>query len=619
MRTLFLLVFIYFIQLKVHADFDPKAACEILQEQRLAKNDEKAIQIADSIISNTEDKKKYPDVIFTSYFSKAEIYQFRGDPEQAIKNLIEASNYLHLISNKAFVYRYYQSLGVAYYAEQDYESALKQFYLSIYYCKLATHFRDRYWVQNNLDNIGLCYFKLQNYKRAEYYYRKAISESKKTTNSQGMVVAMTNLAKLYLTQNKTNKAIALFKEAIAINNTAQIFLPDLNAEINISLLGIYIEQFNHLKAVEQINLLDSAKQHFSQKNFADYYLNLANYQFDKKDYKNAYKNLIQSKHIFDSLNQANKKINLTSKIFENYQEEYTKAEYKTLEENEEIAFIILYIAILLVIIIVFYVVISQKIKTKNKQLKELNDRLILEKQKQEQLNIQLQNSVDLKDYSIATIAHDIRNPLGSIKLLAEILKRDIADERVNKDDFEECFDMIHKSAVNGLDVINELLESAKINNIKEINKVPLNLDDVLANVLNDLKQVSIEKQISIEIETIEKPIIEGDPIKLYRVFENLISNAIKFSYPKSKIKITLSNQDSEIVVAIKDNGTGIDSEHLSSLFNPFNKHAKQGTSGEKTIGLGLSITKRIVEIHHGKIWVESKLNEGSVFYVALKK
>lgn len=619
MRTFFLLVFICFIQLKVLADFDPKAALQLLQEQRLADHDEKVLKTADSIISNTENKKKYPDVIFTSYYSKAEICQFRGDPEQAIKNLVEASNYLHLISNKTFVYRYYLSLGIAYYTEQDYESALKQFYISLHYCKQATHFRDRYWVQNNLDNIGLCYFKLQNYKLSEYYYRKAIDESKKTSNSQGMVVALANLAKLCLAQNKTNKAIALFKEAIDINNTAKVFLPDLNAEINISLLGIYIEQFNHLKAVEQLKLLESVKHHFSQKNFADYYLNLANYQFGKKDYQNAYKSLIQSKHIYDSLNQANKKINLTSKIFENYQEEYTKAEYKTLEENEEIAFIIIYIAILLIIVVVFYIVNSQKIKIKNKQLKELNDTLILEKQKQEKLNIQLQNSVDLKDYSIATIAHDIRNPLGSIKLLAEILKRDIADERVNKDDFEECFDMIHKSAVNGLNVINELLESAKINNIKDINKVRLNLDDVLANVLNDLKQVSIEKQITIEIETIEKPIIEGDPVKLYRVFENLISNAIKFSYPKSKIKITLSNQDSEIVVAIKDNGTGIDSDHLGSLFDPFNKHAKQGTSGEKTIGLGLSITKRIVEIHQGKIWVESKLNEGSVFYVALKK
>lgn len=619
MRTFFLLVFFCFIQFKAFADFDTKAAFQLLQEQRLADQDEQVLLTADSIINNTQDKKKYPDVIFTSYYAKAEIYQFKGNPEQAIKNLIDASNYLHLISNKAFVYRYYLSLGIAYYAEQDYESALKQFYISLYYCKLTTHFRDRYWVQNNLDNIGLCYFRLQNYKLAELYYRKAIDESKKTSNSQGMVVAMTNLAKLYLTQNKTGKATALFREAIAINNAAKIFLPDLNAEINISLLGIYIEQLNHVKAVEQLKLLETVKQYFSPKNFADYYLSLANYQFDKKDYENAYKNLIQSKHIFDSLNHANKKINLTSKIFENYQEEYTKAEYETLEENEEIAFIILYIAILLAIVIAFYIVNSQRVKLKNKQLKELNDKLIAEKQKQEELNIQLQNSVDLKDYSIATIAHDIRNPLGSIKLLAEILIRDIADDRVNKEDFAECFDMIHKSAVNGLDVINELLESAKINNIKDINKVPLNLDDVLANVLNDLKQVSIEKQITIEIETIEKPIIHGDPIKLYRVFENLISNAIKFSYPKSKIKITLSNLDSEIVVAIKDNGTGIDSEHLNSLFDPFNKHAKQGTSGEKTIGLGLSITKRIVEIHQGKIWVDSKLNEGSVFYVALKK
>lgn len=599
-------------------DFSIKEVFRYLQEQRITNNDENAIIAADSIIKFGNNKTDY-SIIFHAHLSKSEIYHYQGYRELAIKSLINASNYIYQLNDKIVFFRYYRLMGLAYYAEKDYENALKQFYVSLFYAKehLQNH-RDRYWVQNSLDNIGLCYFKLGNYKIAEFYYNQAIEESVKTKNLAGMVIAYINSAKMYLMLNNHQKAIILFDSATQINQRSIEFSYDSQIEITLSLLKIYIESGEIQKSNNQITILNSIQSKFKPKDLADYFYLLALFKEKTRHLNEAYLYLKKYKLLIDSIESKNNVAKLNSQNFANYLEENTQIKKNTLDNSHKQKLMIVYTIIFFTVVIGIYIVNWVRIKSKNNLLKNLNTSIIKEKQKQHELNIQLQNSIDLKDYSIATIAHDIRNPLGSIKLLAEILNRDINDDRISKEEQIEIFNMIHKSALNGLGVISELLESAKLNNIKEIVKTNVDLNMVIDNVLNDLKLVSDEKQISIEVKTIKEPEVNGDAVKLYRILENLISNAIKFSYPKSKIIISLLKEEQEIIVSIKDNGTGIAPEHLNSLFNPFDKNAKQGTMGEKTTGLGLSITKKLVEIHNGRIWVESKLNEGSTFYIALK-
>jgi signal transduction histidine kinase len=111
--------------------------------------------------------------------------------------------------------------------------------------------------------------------------------------------------------------------------------------------------------------------------------------------------------------------------------------------------------------------------------------------------------------------------------------------------------------------------------------------------------------------------LQLDAYKMDRVFSNLINNAIKFSHQQSTIKIELSQAESIATVAVQDNGIGISQEHQEQIFDKFGSIRQDGTAGEKSFGLGLSICKQIVDAHNGKIWVESEVDKGSCFYVQL--
>jgi len=108
-----------------------------------------------------------------------------------------------------------------------------------------------------------------------------------------------------------------------------------------------------------------------------------------------------------------------------------------------------------------------------------------------------------------------------------------------------------------------------------------------------------------------------DPDKIDRVVTNLVNNAIKFSNPNSVINISLSREKDEAVIAVKDHGIGIPEDKKDRVFDTFTEAKRKGTSGEQSFGLGLSICKQIIEVHKGKILVESKEGQGSSFFVRL--
>jgi hypothetical protein len=127
-----------------------------------------------------------------------------------------------------------------------------------------------------------------------------------------------------------------------------------------------------------------------------------------------------------------------------------------------------------------------------------------------------------------------------------------------------------------------------------------------------------KKNIGIDL-IVNKPglIVNADGPKLEQVFNNLISNAIKFSIAATVIKVEISGSENSVIIDVRDQGQGIPEAELDKLFKPFQKTSVKSTGGEKSTGLGLSIAKRIVEAHKGVIRVESKVGEGTTFYVEL--
>ncbi|MES2388926.1 MAG: ATP-binding protein [Bacteroidota bacterium] len=208
------------------------------------------------------------------------------------------------------------------------------------------------------------------------------------------------------------------------------------------------------------------------------------------------------------------------------------------------------------------------------------------------------------------VAHDLRNPIGGIRSAVDLMQMESA-ERSAED--AEMLDIIKESADNSLTMIADLLTPAAK---PEMLFKELALDTVINNCSDVMRFKAAEKNQTLE-SALQNINITGDREKLWRVFTNLVGNAIKFSPDGGKIHIGMSVSGQNVTVSVTDNGIGIPPDIQAHIFEDGKKAGRTGTSGEESHGLGLSICKEIVTAHKGKIWVQSKVGQGTTFFVEL--
>ena len=224
---------------------------------------------------------------------------------------------------------------------------------------------------------------------------------------------------------------------------------------------------------------------------------------------------------------------------------------------------------------------------------------------------------ELKNEFLGIAAHDLRNPIGIILGYSEFLIEDI-DEFLSADQ-KEMLQSIQSSCQFMLHLLNELLdvsiiESGKLN----LEKRKVNIVNILKNNLKLNSVIAQKKNISIQFNANEIiPIIEIDPEKIEQVMNNLISNALKFSLPQTKINVNVFLTGEHVTISVTDQGPGIPKNEIKKLFKTFTTTSVKSTGGEKSAGLGLSIVRNIVMGHKGKIWVDSRIGIGSTFYFSL--
>jgi signal transduction histidine kinase len=241
-----------------------------------------------------------------------------------------------------------------------------------------------------------------------------------------------------------------------------------------------------------------------------------------------------------------------------------------------------------------------------KTLKEdiANTVLLLEREKGERLQF------------INALAHELKTPLTSIVasggLLLEELKKERQSPRVRLT--ENILSATKKLEAR----LSELLDVARMGSLSfKLNLQLLDMRLVLQNIANELLPVAAEKhQILILNMSHSVPMVNADEQRLEQVLLNLLSNAIKFSGESSEIQLGLRKEGAEVVVEVKDNGPGISKEEQARLFTPYYRIEadRQRFPG---LGLGLALSKQLVELHGGEMWVESELGKGSTFSFSL--
>jgi len=238
------------------------------------------------------------------------------------------------------------------------------------------------------------------------------------------------------------------------------------------------------------------------------------------------------------------------------------------------------------------------------------------KRKVKQRTKEIERLVKQKDDFINQLGHDLKTPLTPMMVLLPILK-----EKVKTEKDIELFEVIIRNVYFMKDLVNKTIDLAKLNTDKiEFNMEPLTLADEIEVVLKN-NQVLFEEN-NIEVSSSVKPDFKifGDKLRIQEVFNNLLTNAIKYT-PEKGGDIHISAEETtieEITVAVSDSGIGMTKEQLQHMFDEFYK-ADESRHNLDSSGLGLSITKKIIEKHGGKIWAESEgPGNGSTFYFTIK-
>lgn len=229
------------------------------------------------------------------------------------------------------------------------------------------------------------------------------------------------------------------------------------------------------------------------------------------------------------------------------------------------------------------------------------------------------NSNKLKEGILGVVAHDLRGPIANIVVVNEFLKANLGEP--SKDDGESIAytGMIDDMCNRSLAIIHDLVDIAEIESADytlEFEK--LDLVELIDRVLEPLKIKANKKNIEIDFQKIEKNILLNlNADKFPRVIENLVTNAIKFTKENGSVKLTITPTASHVLLKLEDNGIGIPARLQKMVFEKFTSAGRRGTAGEKSLGIGMSITKRLVELHNGKIWFTSNEGVGTIFYVQL--
>ncbi len=261
---------------------------------------------------------------------------------------------------------------------------------------------------------------------------------------------------------------------------------------------------------------------------------------------------------------------------------------------------------------------TQEIIKYSKALEQKSSELEKTTQQLQTANEQLKELDSLKADFITTVTHELRTPITSIKAMSSIIRDypNITDAKK-----QEYISIVVSECDRVSRLINQVLDLEKLPSLHEqITKERINIIDIIEQVIQNFKHDFTSKNIDCQfITNYDELNVLGNKDKLIQVFTNLISNAIKFCDPQEGVvKATIFQSENQVIVKISDNGAGIAADKQAFIFERFTQLNNRDLGKPSGSGLGLFITKKIVELHEGVIFVESKIDEGAIFVVKMK-
>ncbi|HLD52376.1 MAG TPA: ATP-binding protein [Sediminibacterium sp.] len=609
-------------QLQVYA-YKSGLFCYYLQKLDSAK------LYADSMnyLLKDKDPNDYPNAFTYTYYTIGDAMYANNQFNEAYTYYFKARQFNTLKKDYCALKEYSYRIGMILYNQGEFKNAadnFKQSFSEALLCEKNNEYSNYYRKQELLNNIALCFYKLDHIDSALTYYNKALEyisthQKADTTTffydemAKGVVYG--NIGDIHKKSGNIQEAERNFKKSIDINLHSG--RETIDAQLSyLKLAELYAEKKEFTKlgnALAEIrismNETPNTKGEIKWNKLSWKYFEQNNEKAKAHDY------LVK----FLELQDADEKIN--KKIYEvdiNKQLELLEQQNQlhiAQHENEVSRTYLISIAVILFLIILLSIILGRNWLHSRKHistLKELNETVSTQNEQLEIAMSALQKTISEKDSILKLVAHDLRTPVASIPTMVEII---IAEE--DEAQKLEYLEMIKSACNSSLTLIAEIMATADISN-KNIEKEPTLLNEFINDcaAILELKVKEKNQQLIVQLPDLDTTVMLN-PEKMKRVIFNLVTNSVKFSKKDTTIILSAKTVGNKVFIEVADNGIGIPEKLIPEIFNISKSGKRKGTDGEKSYGLGLNICKRIVEAHDGSINVQSQEGKGSTFTVEL--
>lgn len=258
-----------------------------------------------------------------------------------------------------------------------------------------------------------------------------------------------------------------------------------------------------------------------------------------------------------------------------------------------------------------------ELEEKREQLERVNRKLEESNRELNDANARLRELSAMKEEFLALTTHDLRSPLtvisGVINFFTSGRLGELTPEQQN------MVSMMERNTQNLIELVNDLLDASKLESgTMRLDATQVNLRGLVEDLREQMQPLAAEKEIALEEEIPEDlPPLRAERAKLRRILVNLFSNALKFTPKGGRVRLNAARDGRFVRVAVEDTGVGIPPEDVHDIFDKYAQARSRATRSEKGTGLGLYITRQLVELHGGKIGVQSEVGKGSTFFFTI--
>lgn len=542
------------------------------------------------------------------------------------RGIADATNifgiYFDIIGNTQLALRYYNeahsqysSLGDSSNMVQTLMNIASVYYLRDLHDKAIANYEAALRMGTRLSRDSILSLAIYNYvlqyperftkDSADFYIAKANAIANRYHDTR-MQLALTQLdAYKHFAKGEYEKGIRLMEEALqkGLDRGFHFMSLDIMARLG----DIYTDT----DAKKAVAYYQQARQIALQKNYIGYNIaatrNLLDYysSLDKADSALVYSRILwQQVKVRDSINRRSG-IDYIDYALKEKELDIVKNDASNNQKLLILSSIIILLA-LVIIIVLWYNTLRRK---------EVQLALAEQVTRLESASIALEASNGNYARLIKVIAHDLRNPIGAISTVNHMM---LDGQTLSGKDRDWAL-TIKDACDRCLQLITELLKTEFEMRVDKLEKQSVDLVPFIERTVLMTFYRAKEKKQQIILRPSASVTIPADPDKLGRVLENLLINAIKFSPEETNIEISIIDDKDVVTISVKDSGIGIPGTMVSALFDPFTRTKRKGTAGEASFGLGLYISREIIEAHRGKIRLESEEGKGTTFHIYLPK